>query len=88
MLQGEEKRQIIKEFGKHEQDTGSVEVQIAILTRRINQLNDHFRSFPKDKASRRGLLKMVGQRRSFLRYLKERNHKKYLEMLKRLNLRR
>lgn len=88
MLQLEEKKHIMNEFGKHEQDSGSVEVQIAMLTKRINQLNEHFRAFPKDHASKRGLLKMVGQRRSFLRYLKNRNHNKYLEMLKRLNLRR
>jgi len=87
MLQ-EEKQNIIEQYGKHGNDTGSVEVQIALLTQRINELNEHFRSFPKDFASRRGLLKMVGQRRSFLRYLKERNHSKYLELLKRLNLRR
>ena len=87
MLQ-EEKKQIMQQFGKHENDTGSVEVQIALLTKRINELNEHFRSFPKDHASRRGLLKLVGQRRSYLKYLREQNNDKYAEMLKRLNLRR
>ncbi len=87
MLQ-EEKQQIIQDFGKHENDSGSVEVQIALLTKRINELNEHFRAFPKDVTSRRGLHKLVGRRRAFLRYLKQRNHAKYLEMLKRLNLRR
>ena len=88
MLQKQEKQKIMEQFGKHENDSGSVEVQIAILTRRINQLNEHFRAYPKDHASRRGLLKLVGRRRAFLRYLKENNYAKYREMLKQLNLRR
>ena len=65
------KQEIIKEFGRKEGDTGSPEVQIALLTARINELNDHLRVHKKDHHSRRGLLKMVGRRRNLLAYLKE-----------------
>ena len=67
------KQEIIKEFGRKEGDTGSPEVQIALLTARINELNDHLRVHKKDHHSRRGLLKMVGRRRNLLAYLKEKD---------------
>ncbi len=71
MIAKEKKQAIIKEFGRTEGDTGSPEVQVAILTARINKLTDHFKANPKDHHSRRGLLKMVGQRRGLLAYLKK-----------------
>ena len=71
MIAKEKKQAIIKEYGRSEGDTGSPEVQIAILTARINELTDHFKANPKDHHSRRGLLKMVGQRRGLLAYLKK-----------------
>ena len=71
MIAKEKKQAIIKEFGRTEGDTGSPEVQVAILTARINELTDHFKANPKDHHSRRGLLKMVGQRRGLLAYLKK-----------------
>ena len=70
MISKEQKAQIIAEYGRGEGDTGSPEVQIAILTARINDLTDHFKANPKDHHSRRGLLKMVGQRRGLLAYLR------------------
>ena len=70
MIAKEKKQAIIAEFGRSEGDTGSPEVQVAILTARINELTDHFKANPKDHHSRRGLLKMVGQRRGLLAYLK------------------
>lgn len=71
MITKEMKEQIIKEYGRTEGDTGSPEVQVALLTARINDLTDHFKANPKDHHSRRGLLKMVGQRRGLLAYLKK-----------------
>ena len=71
MISKEQKEQIVKDFGRTPGDTGSPEVQIAILTARSNDLTDHFKSNPKDHHSRRGLLKMVGQRRGLLAYLEE-----------------
>ncbi|MGB0089692.1 MAG: 30S ribosomal protein S15, partial [Planifilum fulgidum] len=76
-LSQERKRQIIEEFKIHENDTGSPEVQVAILTERINELNEHLREHKKDHHSRRGLLKMVGQRRSLLNYLKNKDITRY-----------
>ncbi|MCL4442327.1 MAG: 30S ribosomal protein S15, partial [Firmicutes bacterium] len=70
-LSAERKNEIIQTFKTHESDTGSPEVQIALLTERINQLTEHLKSFKKDHHSRRGLLKMVGQRRALLNYLRE-----------------
>lgn len=84
----EEKQAIIEKFKLHEQDTGSPEVQIAILTQRINSLTDHLRTHKKDHHSRRGLLMMVGQRRGLLNYLKDNNTERYLNIIKQLNLRR
>lgn len=88
MLAKEKKQEIIKEFGKDEKDSGSTEVQIALLTARILDLTEHLRTFKKDHSSRRGLLKLVGQRRSLLKYLRNNDLEKYREILKRLNLRK
>ena len=87
-LTKEKKIEIIKDFGLHEKDSGSAEVQIALLTKRITELTEHFKVFKKDHNSRRGLLKLVGQRRKLLKYLKRKNIDKYREILKRLSLRK
>jgi small subunit ribosomal protein S15 len=87
-LTQEGKREVFKEFGRTEKDTGSAEVQIALLTRRIEELTGHFKQNPKDHASRRGLLKMVGQRRKMLNYLKKTDIEKYRAILGRLSLRK
>ena len=87
-LTKDEKNGIISEYNRHETDTGSPEVQIAILTRRITQLTDHLRTHKHDEASRRGLLKLVGQRRRHLAYLKRKDAAKYLEITERLSIRR
>ncbi|HRW13491.1 MAG: 30S ribosomal protein S15 [Smithella sp.] len=88
MLTPEKKLEIIKSFQVHENDTGSPEVQIAILTERINYLNEHLKANKKDHHSRRGLLKMVGQRRSLLDYLKDNDFDRYRNIVTRLGLRR
>ena len=77
MLTKKRKVEIVKKFGKNTADTGSTEVQVAIITERINSLTDHLRRQPKDFNSRRGLLKLVGQRRNFMNYLKKRNSKSH-----------
>lgn len=87
-LTKEHKQEIINEFGANDKDTGSTEVQIALLTARIMDLNEHFKMYKKDHASRRGLLKMVGQRRRLLRYLKNNDINKYRDLLVKLNLRK
>ncbi len=79
---------IMQDFGRHEKDTGSPEVQIALLTSRIQQLTEHLRTHKHDQHSRRGLLKLVGQRRRHLKYLSQTNPDSYREMLARLGLRR
>jgi len=84
----EEKSEIIKEFQFHENDTGSPEVQIAILTKRINNLSEHFKIHKKDHHSRRGLLKLVGKRRSHLNYLARKDISRYRKILKQLGLRK
>ena len=84
----ERKLELIKEFGKSETDTGSAEVQIAILTERIVNLTDHFKTHAKDNHSRRGLLKMVSQRRSLLDYVKKHDQKRYEDLIARLGIRR
>jgi len=86
-LTNEEKSKIISEFGKHATDTGSTEVQIAMLTKRVTQLTDHLKVHSHDESSRRGLLKLVGQRRRFLAYLRRKDFKSYQEITKKLNLR-
>ena len=88
MISKERKEQIIADYGRTEGDTGSPEVQIAILTARINDLTEHFKSNPKDHHSRRGLLKMVGQRRGLLAYLKEKDIERYRSLIERLGLRK
>jgi small subunit ribosomal protein S15 len=87
-LTQERKNQLINEFRTHENDTGSPEVQIAILTENINNLNEHLRTHKKDHHSRRGLLKMVGQRRNLLNYLKDKDIARYRTLVDKLGLRR
>lgn len=87
-LAKEEKAKIIKEFAKNEKDTGSAEVQIAILTKEINDLTEHLKVHIHDYHSRRGLLKKVGQRRSMLEYLKKKDIQGYREVIKKLGLRK
>jgi len=84
----EKKTKIIDDFKVHARDTGSAEVQIAILSERINILGDHFKHHKKDFGSRRGLLSLVGRRRRLLNYLKKKDIKKYEEVLGKLNLRK
>ena len=84
----ERKNEIIKEYRTHESDTGSPEVQIAVLTAEITALNDHLRTHKKDHHSRRGLLKMVGRRRHLLNYLREKDIQRYRELIKSLGIRR
>ena len=88
MLVTEKKQEIINEFKKHESDTGSPEVQIAILTARITYLTEHFKTHKKDHHSRRGLLKLVGQRRRLLDYLKGKELNRYKTVIERLGIRR
>ena len=82
------KKEIVGRFGKSEADTGSTEVQIALLTARINELTQHLREHKKDHHSRRGLLMLVGKRRRLLNYLQKRNLERYRELIKELGLRR
>ncbi len=84
----EKKTKIIDEFKIHSRDTGSAEVQIALLTKRVNMLAEHFKLHKKDFHSRRGLLVLVGRRRRFLDYLKKKDFKKYEEILEKLKLRK
>ena len=88
MISKEKKQAIIAEYGRTEGDTGSPEVQIAILTARINDLNEHFKAHPNDYHSRRGLLKMVGQRRNLLAYLKSKDIERYRTLIEKLGLRK
>ncbi|MGA3058119.1 MAG: 30S ribosomal protein S15 [Candidatus Limnocylindrales bacterium] len=87
-LARETKEQVISEYAVKDGDTGSAEVQIALLTERIRELTEHLRSFPKDNQSRRGLLKLVGQRRRLLAYLIKRDNARYRAVIARLGLRR
>lgn len=88
MISKERKEQIVAEFGRTPGDTGSPEVQVAILTARINDLTEHFKANPKDHHSRRGLLKMVGQRRGLLAYLRKNDIQRYRTLIERLGLRK
>ena len=88
MITKERTAELVKEFGKNENDTGNTSVQIAILTERINNLNVHFKTHKHDYHSNRGLLKLVGQRRNFLAYLKEKDLEEYRSLIARLGLRR
>ena len=87
-ITNEKKAEIIKEYGQKEGDTGSPEVQVAILTTRILNLTEHLKTHKKDFHSRRGLLIMVGQRRRLLDYLQSRSESRYLDLISRLGLRR
>jgi small subunit ribosomal protein S15 len=87
-LTREMKEGVVAEYATHESDTGSPEVQIALLTERIKGLTEHLRQFPKDNHSRRGLLKLVGQRRRLLAYLMRRDATRYRAVIDRLGLRR
>ena len=86
--QAEKKKEIIEKFKTHDTDTGSSEVQIALLSDRIAYLTDHFKTHKKDHHSRRGLLKLVGQRRSLLRYLKNKDINRYRALIKELGIRK
>lgn len=88
MISSEKKAEIVAKYGKDAKDTGSPEVQVAILTARINELQDHFNQHPKDHHSRRGLLKMVGQRRGLLAYLKKTDIERYRALIEKLGLRK
>lgn len=88
MISREEKQELIKEFGRSEGDTGSPEVQIAILTHRIRQLTEHLRSNPKDHSSRRGMYMLIGQRKGLLNYLEKKDIERYRDLLEKLNIRR
>ncbi len=82
-----EKKDIIDSYKLSENDTGSVQVQLALLTARINHLNEHLKKNPKDNHSRRGLLQMVGKRKGFMLYLKNKDINAYRELIKKLNIR-
>lgn len=88
MLKGPEKTQIVTDFMTHQGDTGSPEVQIALLTKRITQLTEHLKTHKKDHSSRRGLLKMVGKRNSLLKYLTREDRTRYQQVISRLGLRK
>jgi small subunit ribosomal protein S15 len=88
LIQPEQKRTLVEEHRRHETDTGSPEVQIAILSRRIDELSEHFKTHVKDHHSRRGLLKLVSQRRSLLDYLRGYAPERYQALITRLGLRR
>ncbi|MBO7047787.1 MAG: 30S ribosomal protein S15 [Spirochaetia bacterium] len=87
-LTKEEKLELISKFGGSETNTGSTEVQIALFTKRINELTEHFKIHTKDHNSRRGMLKLIGQRRKLLKYLKRTDLDKYRELIKELGLRK
>ena len=88
MLTKEQKNELIRTYGKNEHDSGSTEVQIALLTARIVYLTEHFKQQQKDFHSRRGLLRLVGRRRNFLNYLKAENVDRYQEIIQKLGIRR
>ena len=88
MISKEKKAEIIKEYGRTPGDTGSPEVQIAVLTARITELTEHLKANPKDHHSRRGLLKMVGKRRNLLQYLKNKDLEGYRALIEKLGLRK
>ena len=88
VLLSDKKTKIITDYKTHGQDTGSAQVQVALLTERINLLTEHFKSHKKDHHSRRGLLMLVGKRRRLLDYLKKKDVSKYKELLEKLNLRK
>ena len=83
-----EKKEIVIDFGKDEKNTGSTEVQVAILTKKINSLTEHFKKNKKDHHSKRGLLGMINNRRKLLKYLKNKNEQRYIDLIKKLGLRK
>ena len=87
-MKKEKKKEIIKKYQRDEKDTGSSEVQIALLTERITELTEHLKTHPKDNHSRRGLLKMIGQRRNLLNYLSNKDVQRYRDIVKKLGLRK
>ncbi len=88
MLTNEKKKEIVEKYQVHETDTGSPEVQVALLTERISYLTEHFREHKHDHHSRRGLMKMIGHRRSLLNYLRKKDVNRYRELIQSLGLRR
>lgn len=88
MIEPEQMQELISEYRTHEKDTGSSEVQVAIITRRISELSEHFKTHSKDHHSRRGLLKLVSQRRRLLDYLRGQDPQRYQTLISRLGLRR
>jgi len=88
LISAETKKSVIDDFRKHETDTGSPEVQVALLTQRLNELSEHFKHHKQDHHSRRGLLKIVSQRRRLLDYLRRNDANRYRELIERLGLRR
>ena len=87
-MNANEKKEIVEEFGKKATNTGSTEVQVALLTKKINELSEHFKVHKKDHHSRRGLLGMINNRRKFLKYIKGKNEEDYLSLIKKLGLRK
>jgi len=87
-LTAQQKREIVEKYGKDANDSGSAEVQVALLTARIQYLTDHFKDHAKDHSSRRGLLKLVGQRRKLLKYVRNQDPNRYQELIQSLGLRR
>jgi small subunit ribosomal protein S15 len=88
MLTSEKKQKIIKEFGRGDKDSGSCEVQVAFLTERIKEISNHLQSFPKDKHSRLGLIKLVGKRSTFFKYIRKNDPAKYKVIKEKLNLKK
>jgi len=88
MLTSEQKKEIISTYGGDEANSGSAEVQVALLTARIKDLQDHFKAYPKDHAGRRGLLKMVGRRRRLLKYIRLKDVNRYRTLIQQLGLRK
>lgn len=84
----EEKSTVIREFARSDKDVGSVEVQVAVLTRRITELTEHLKAHKKDHSSRRGLITLVNRRRRLLRYVNRKSHERYTDLIQRLQLRR
>lgn len=87
-MKRDSKKKLIQQYGKHDGDTGSAQVQVAILTERINDLTDHLKTHKKDLHSRRGLLKLVGQRRRHLQYLKHKSREEYENLIEKLGIRK
>ncbi|MGB3693082.1 MAG: 30S ribosomal protein S15 [Spirulinaceae cyanobacterium] len=87
-LTQQRKQELMSEYQKHETDTGSADLQVAMLTERINQLTEHLKKNKKDYASRRGLLKMIGRRRRLLSFIQSESRERYLQLIKRLGIRR